>query len=74
MRTVTPEEQGAGVLFLGDCYSPPPLHLRTAGPAPDLAMLASLVSDGFEWYIGEHNRRHSRAELRTALAAAGAGS
>lgn len=64
----------AGVLFLGDCYYPPPLHLRAAEPAPDLAMLAALLSDGYEWYIGGHDRPHSRAELRTALAAAGTGS
>lgn len=63
----------AGVLFLGDCYYPPPLHLRTAEPAPDLAMLESLVSDRYEWYIGGHDRPHRRAELRSALAAAGTG-
>lgn len=64
----------AGVLFLGDCYYPPPLHLRAAEAAPDLAMLAALVSDGYEWYVAGHDRPHSRAELRDALAAAGTGS
>jgi len=63
----------AGVLFLGDCYYPPPLHLRTAESAADVAMLASLVSDGYEWYIEGHDRPHTRAELRAALAGATGG-
>jgi glyoxylase-like metal-dependent hydrolase (beta-lactamase superfamily II) len=59
----------AGVLFLGDCYYPPPLHLRTAESAPDVSMLASLLSDRYAWYIAGHDRPHTHAELRTALAA-----
>jgi len=58
----------AGVLFLGDCYYPPPLHLRTAESALDGAMLAALVSERYEWYVEGHNAPHSRAALRAALA------
>lgn len=62
-----------GVLFLGDCYYPPPLHLRTTESTPDVAMLASLVSDRYEWYIEGHDHPHTKAELRTVLAATSAG-
>jgi glyoxylase-like metal-dependent hydrolase (beta-lactamase superfamily II) len=58
----------AGVLFLGDCYYPPPLHLRTAPAAPDWAMLDSLVNDRYQWYIEGHDRPHALMELRKALA------
>jgi glyoxylase-like metal-dependent hydrolase (beta-lactamase superfamily II) len=58
----------AGVLFLGDCYYPPPMHLRTPESALDVAMLSSLVSERYAWYVEGHNAPHSRAALRAALA------
>jgi glyoxylase-like metal-dependent hydrolase (beta-lactamase superfamily II) len=59
----------AGVLFLGDCFYPPPLHLRAPDSTLDVAMLAGLVSEQYEWYVEGHGAPHRRAALRAALAA-----
>ncbi|MQA96922.1 MAG: hypothetical protein GEV11_20595 [Streptosporangiales bacterium] len=40
---------GERVLFLGDCYFPPPYHLRSPGDEPDLALLETLVEPGIDW-------------------------
>ncbi|WP_239000940.1 MBL fold metallo-hydrolase [Jiangella asiatica] len=60
----------AGVLFLGDCYYPPPHHLRRPGDGPDLDLVASLVSDDIEWYVESHDVPRRRAEVEEALRAA----
>lgn len=57
----------AGVLFLGDCYYPPPYHLRSPDDAADLAMLAALFSDDIDWYIESHDEPHPRSALIHAL-------
>jgi glyoxylase-like metal-dependent hydrolase (beta-lactamase superfamily II) len=53
----------AGIMFLGDCYYPPPLHLRSGNLAPDVAMLRCLEIAGYELYVEGHDDPFTRAEL-----------
>lgn len=57
----------AGVIFLGDCYYAPPLHLRTSEMVADWKMLESLLDDRYEWYIEGHDLPQTRKEIRAAL-------
>jgi glyoxylase-like metal-dependent hydrolase (beta-lactamase superfamily II) len=57
----------AGVVFLGDCYYPPPSHLRSPDDGPDIDLAASLVSDDYEWYIESHDRPRRRVEVLELL-------
>lgn len=61
------EVPDSGVLLLGDCYYPPPYHLR--GPADDYDgdMVRRLLSDRFEWYVDSHSNPHSRDEVAALL-------
>jgi glyoxylase-like metal-dependent hydrolase (beta-lactamase superfamily II) len=61
----------ARVTFLGDCYYPPPYHLRTSDSAPDLAMLAALLEDQSEVYIAGHDAPTNRTEIQAFLAQSG---
>ncbi|WP_228638885.1 MBL fold metallo-hydrolase [Microtetraspora sp. AC03309] len=45
----------SSVMLLGDCFYPPPYHLRVPGDEPDLAQLGTLVDEGFEWYVDSHD-------------------
>lgn len=48
----------SGVLLLGDCFYPPPFHLREPGPAGeeiDLPRITALVAEGFAWYVDSHS-------------------
>lgn len=42
------------VMFTGDCYYPPPLHLRKPEDTLDFAMMRSLVSTDYDHYIDGH--------------------
>lgn len=53
----------AGVIFLGDCYYPPPIHLATSKSKPSLSMLASLESKDYTLYVGGHAKPITRANL-----------
>ena len=44
----------AKVMFTGDCYAPPPLHLRKPEDTLDFAMMRSLVSSDYDHYIDGH--------------------
>ena len=48
------------VLLLGDCYFPPPFHLRNPSDGPDLAMLRSLIDERYTWYVDSHDDPHHR--------------
>ncbi|MEU1838077.1 MBL fold metallo-hydrolase [Micromonospora chersina] len=61
----------SGVLLLGDCWYPPPAHLRTPEDGPDLALAASLLDDDVAWYVSAHEDPLPLAEARAALAGAG---
>jgi glyoxylase-like metal-dependent hydrolase (beta-lactamase superfamily II) len=56
-----------GVMFLGDCFYPPPLRLGAPDRSPDMAMLGRLYSNGCEFYLDGHGEPFSKTELRTAL-------
>jgi glyoxylase-like metal-dependent hydrolase (beta-lactamase superfamily II) len=52
-----------GVVFLGDCYYPPPYHLRSPDDRPDLDLLKSIVSDDYEWYVESHAPPWRRTDM-----------
>jgi glyoxylase-like metal-dependent hydrolase (beta-lactamase superfamily II) len=58
----------AGVMFLGDCYYTPPLHLRTSEAVADWMMLESLFDERYEWYIEGHNLPQTRKEVGATVA------
>jgi glyoxylase-like metal-dependent hydrolase (beta-lactamase superfamily II) len=57
----------AGVVFIGDAYYPPPYHLRSPDDGPDLDLVASMLSEDYEWYIESHDRPHRRVEILDLL-------
>lgn len=52
-----------GVIFLGDCFYPPPLHLRKPGAGPSLEMLRRLQDPVYDLYIEGHDKPFTRVEL-----------
>ena len=52
-----------GIMFLGDCYYPPPLHLRDPTSTISKIMLASIENKGFTLYVEGHDDPFTRAEL-----------
>ena len=52
-----------GVMFLGDCYYPPPAHLRKPHSAPSLDMLRRLQNDAYKLYVEGHDKPFTRTEL-----------
>jgi glyoxylase-like metal-dependent hydrolase (beta-lactamase superfamily II) len=57
----------AGVIFLGDCYYPPPLRLQTAKPKPSLSMLEEIQSEDYTLYVSGHAKPLTRAILLRRL-------
>ena len=54
----------ARIMFLGDCYYPPPLHLRTPESTLSFSMLASLLENkDYALYVEGHNKPLTRAQL-----------
>ncbi|MEU9661600.1 MBL fold metallo-hydrolase [Streptomyces chartreusis] len=48
----------SSVMLLGDCFYPPPFHLREPGPAGDeidLPQITALVAERFDWYVDSHS-------------------
>jgi glyoxylase-like metal-dependent hydrolase (beta-lactamase superfamily II) len=56
-----------GVMFLGDCYYPPPLHLRKPDSAPSLEMLRKIQSSAYHLYVEGHDKPFTRTELLRVL-------
>ena len=56
-----------GVMFLGDCYYPPPLHLRGPDSAPSFGMLGQLQNSAYDLYVEGHDRPCRRSELLKLL-------
>ena len=52
-----------GVMFIGDCYYPPPVHLRKPDSAPSLDMLRRLQNDAYKLYVEGHDKPFTRTEL-----------
>jgi glyoxylase-like metal-dependent hydrolase (beta-lactamase superfamily II) len=57
----------AKVMFLGDCYFPPPLHLRRPGETFSMSMLQSFVQEHYSIYIDSHNDPSTRQGLLNFL-------
>jgi glyoxylase-like metal-dependent hydrolase (beta-lactamase superfamily II) len=57
----------AQVTFLGDCFYPPPFHLRTQESAPDWSMLARLLNDQSQVYVAGHEPPINRKEIQALL-------
>lgn len=57
----------AQVMFLGDCYYPPSLHLRTPDQKASLSMLAALESEAYALYVEGHAKPYTRAKLLKML-------
>jgi len=56
-----------GVMFIGDCYYPPPLHLRKPDSAPSLDMLRRLQNHAYALYVEGHDKPFTQAELSNFL-------
>ncbi|MGW4461912.1 MBL fold metallo-hydrolase [Micromonospora sp. NPDC004704] len=65
----------SGVLLLGDCFYPPPWHLRQPGDGHDVGLVRRLlderVTGRFDWYVDSHDHPHTAEQTRELLAAAG---
>jgi glyoxylase-like metal-dependent hydrolase (beta-lactamase superfamily II) len=61
----------SGVVLLGDCFYPPPLHLRAPGDGVDVRLVRAPVQTygGYDWFVDSHDHPHSREEIRELLAA-----
>jgi glyoxylase-like metal-dependent hydrolase (beta-lactamase superfamily II) len=55
--------QEAGVLFTGDCYYPPPLHVREPNDTLDFAMIETLADTSVNTYVDGHGVPLTRAEF-----------
>ncbi|SIN29238.1 hypothetical protein [Micromonospora cremea] len=57
----------SGVLLLGDCFYPPPYHLRQPGDTYDAALIRSLLDEStfgrLDWYVDSHS--HPRTPQQT---------
>jgi len=51
------------VMFIGDCYYPPPAHLRKPDSAPSLEMLRTLQNDAYDLYVEGHAKPFTRTGL-----------
>ncbi|MEH0982625.1 MBL fold metallo-hydrolase [Micromonospora sp. CPCC 205556] len=59
----------SAVMLLGDCFYPPPAHLRGPGDAPDLALVRRLLGPDHHWYVASHTDPMTLDEARAAVAA-----
>ena len=56
-----------GIMFIGDCYYPPPLHLRKPDSVPSLAMLRRLQESAYNLYVEGHDQPFTQTELTKFL-------
>jgi glyoxylase-like metal-dependent hydrolase (beta-lactamase superfamily II) len=61
----------SGVLLVGDCYYPPPLHLRGQDDGPDVELIRELAEtySDYDWFVDSHDHPRSRADVRQFLGA-----
>jgi glyoxylase-like metal-dependent hydrolase (beta-lactamase superfamily II) len=45
----------SGVMLLGDCYFPPPFHLREEGDGIDFELAKRLLAERHTWYVDAHS-------------------
>lgn len=53
----------ARTMFLGDCYYPPPFHLRSPESTASLSMLAMLENKEYDLYVEGHDYPLTRIDL-----------
>ncbi len=56
-----------GVIFLGDCYYVPPLHLRTSQSKGSAEILKSFVDQPISLYVDAHNPPKSKNQVMDLL-------
>jgi glyoxylase-like metal-dependent hydrolase (beta-lactamase superfamily II) len=56
-----------GVMFLGDCYYPPPVVEAAGDTVLSYEMLADLLDERVEWYIDAHNAPFRRKHIERIL-------
>jgi hypothetical protein len=61
------------VVLLGDCFYPPPLHLRQPDDGLDVALIHRLLADfppaRHSWYVDSHDDPKPSALLKKMLRA-----
>ncbi|GAB4051528.1 MBL fold metallo-hydrolase [Catellatospora paridis] len=61
----------SGVLLTGDCFYPPPHHLRQPGDTHDDQLIRSLLDEDtfgrFDWYVDSHHQPRTDRDLRDLL-------
>jgi len=61
--SITVEVVGQGVLFVADCFYPPPYHLRKPDDALDWGMLNGLRKESIQWYVHGHGEPLTSDEI-----------
>ena len=56
-----------GVMFLSDCYYPPPLHLRKPDSVPSVGILRKLLNEAYRLYVEGHDNPLTSEELGKLL-------
>jgi glyoxylase-like metal-dependent hydrolase (beta-lactamase superfamily II) len=59
-----PEER---IMFLGDCFYPPPYHLLKGGETVSFSMLARLAQEDYDLFVEGHDRPFTKGELLAFL-------
>jgi glyoxylase-like metal-dependent hydrolase (beta-lactamase superfamily II) len=59
----------SGVALLGDCFYPPPAHLREPGDGLDLDLVRGLLDDDYHWYAASHTEPVTLEQARAAVGA-----
>ncbi|MEV1167926.1 MBL fold metallo-hydrolase [Nonomuraea sp. NPDC049784] len=59
----------SGVLLLGDCFYPPPFHLREPGDGYAVDLVEFLLDEyaRYDWYVDSHHRPRSAQDVRDVL-------
>ncbi|MET7283841.1 MBL fold metallo-hydrolase [Kribbella sp. NPDC005582] len=58
---------GSGVMLLGDCYFPPPFHLRSEDDGNDFGLAKRLLAEGHRWYVDAHSAPQEGPQLQAYL-------
>ncbi|MET7708636.1 MBL fold metallo-hydrolase [Micromonospora sp. NPDC005413] len=57
----------SGVMLLGDCFYPPPAHLRRPEDGLDLALVRRLLDDEYGWYVSSHAEPMTLEQAHSAV-------
>lgn len=62
--SITVEVVDQGVLFVADCFYPPPFHLRKPDDLPNWQMLKQMEKDSIRWYVQGHGQPLTLEEIK----------